>query len=66
MQKIDSEITAASSSVDSGVSADPNVQKMYSDCLKRIFKWNMFRKFGPGEKANIDQMRNMAKYFGNP
>ena len=26
----------------------------------------MFRKFGPGEKANIDQMRNLAKHFGDP
>ena len=26
----------------------------------------MYRKFGPGEKANIDQMRNLASYFGNP
>jgi dihydrofolate synthase/folylpolyglutamate synthase len=26
----------------------------------------MYRKFGPGEKANIDQMRNLAEYFGNP
>jgi dihydrofolate synthase / folylpolyglutamate synthase len=26
----------------------------------------MYRKFGPGEKANIDHMRNLAKYFGNP
>lgn len=34
--------------------------------LKRIFKWNMYRKFGPGEKANIDQMRNLAGHFGNP
>lgn len=42
------------------------MQKLYSECLRRIFKWNMFRKFGPGEKANIDQMRNLAKYFGNP
>ena len=26
----------------------------------------MYRKFGPGEKANIDQMRNLAAHFGNP
>ena len=26
----------------------------------------MFRKFGPGEKANIDQMRNLSKHFGDP
>jgi dihydrofolate synthase/folylpolyglutamate synthase len=26
----------------------------------------MYRKFGPGEKANIDQMRNLTAYFGNP
>lgn len=33
---------------------DPEVIKAYSECLRRIFKWNMFRKFGPGEKASID------------
>jgi dihydrofolate synthase/folylpolyglutamate synthase len=26
----------------------------------------MFRKFGVGEKANIDQMRHLSGYFGNP
>lgn len=26
----------------------------------------MFRKFGPNEKANIDQMFSLASYFGNP
>ena len=26
----------------------------------------MFRKFGPGEKANIDMMTNLANHFGNP
>ncbi|CDW75224.1 folylpolyglutamate synthase [Stylonychia lemnae] len=26
----------------------------------------MFRKFGPGEKANIDQMVNLTSCFGNP
>lgn len=45
---------------------DQSVSEQYSACLKRIFKWNMFRKFGPGEKANIDQMRNLAHYFGDP
>ena len=48
------------------MSAQDTVSKTYSECLKRIFKWNMFRKFGPGEKANIDQMRNLAKHFGDP
>lgn len=46
--------------------ASETVTQLYSDCLRRIFKWNMYRKFGPGEKANIDQMRNLASYFGNP
>jgi dihydrofolate synthase/folylpolyglutamate synthase len=44
----------------------PEVSILYSQCLKKIFKWNMFRKFGPGEKANIDEMRNLSNYFGNP
>lgn len=42
------------------------VAKQYSDILKRIFKWNMYRHFGPGEKANLDQMRNLASQFDNP
>lgn len=42
------------------------VESVYIDCLRKIFKWNMYRKFGPGEKANIDQMRNLAHYFGDP
>lgn len=31
-----------------------SVEREYCECLRRIFKWNMFRKFGVGEKANID------------
>ncbi len=42
------------------------IESVYIDCLRKIFKWNMYRKFGPGEKANIDQMRNLAHYFGDP
>ncbi len=45
---------------------DEQVQKRYVELLRKIFKWNMFRKFGPGEKANIDQMRNMSRFFGDP
>lgn len=26
----------------------------------------MFRKFGPGEKANIDPMKDLSSYFGHP
>ncbi len=45
---------------------DPELQKKYSMALRKLFKQNLYRKFGPSEKANIDQMRNMAKHFGNP
>eukprot|EP00347_Sterkiella_histriomuscorum_P015118 403358251 len=46
--------------------ASASVGLLYDQCLKRIFKWNMFRTFAKGERANIDQMIGLANYFGNP
>jgi len=38
----------------------------YNNCLQRIFRQNIYRRFAPGEKANIDAMRTLSNYFGNP
>lgn len=39
---------------------------LYDQCLKRIFKWNLFRHFPHEQKENLDKMRALAGYFGNP
>jgi folylpolyglutamate synthase/dihydropteroate synthase len=46
-----------------------NIAIKYSENLRKIYTWSMFRnlsKDAPVRKLNLNNMKNLSEHFGNP
>lgn len=46
--------------------SDSSTSALYDHYIAKIFKWNVSIKIDHKDKINVDRMKSLSTYFGNP